>query len=305
MGWQKLGLVYCANGETVWQRSHAFLPTPWLREDGTIRVFVAFLDDGRIGRIGYVDVDAQNPLKVLRVSEQPVLDVGCAGAFDDNGVTPMCIVPVGQKLRLYYTGWQLVQNVRYMLMTGVATSADGGDTFKRQSEVPVLDRCNSELTVRTAAHVRREAGRWRMWYIGGSGVITVNDKLVPTYDLRYLESKDGLRWGGPGRVLLRPEGNDEYGFGRPYLKPTQVGYEMVYSIRSRSRGYSLGHATSSDGLNWARLGELPLRPKSSAHDWDGNMQCFGAVQETADGRYLFYNGNDHGRTGFGVARWAS
>jgi hypothetical protein len=31
------------------------------------------------------------------------------------------------------------------------------------------------------------------------------------------------------------------------------------------------------------------------------MVCFGAVQSTSFGTYLFYNGNRYGGTGFGVA----
>jgi hypothetical protein len=34
------------------------------------------------------------------------------------------------------------------------------------------------------------------------------------------------------------------------------------------------------------------------------MLCFPYVIETRSGRYLFYNGNEYGRSGFGVARWS-
>jgi hypothetical protein len=44
--------------------------------------------------------------------------------------------------------------------------------------------------------------------------------------------------------------------------------------------------------------------KPSHEGWDSQMLCFPYVIETRSGRYLFYNGNDYGRTGFGVARWA-
>ena len=43
MKWEKLGLVYGARGETEWQHSHAYIPTPVAFGD-YIRVFVSFWD---------------------------------------------------------------------------------------------------------------------------------------------------------------------------------------------------------------------------------------------------------------------
>lgn len=300
--WEKLGRVYNAGGEAPWRRSHAFLPTPFLLSEDAIRVFVAFLDEKQIGRVGYVDVATQDPMQVLQVSEMPGLDIGLPGAFDDNGVTPMCAVKRGKQLHLYYTGWQLSHTVRYLLFAGLAISEDQGLTFSRQSRVPVLDRSDSELIVRTAPCVLHHRGTWKMWYIGGSDTLLVNDKQVPRYDMRFLESADGSSWGKEGRIVLSPDGEDEYGFGRPDVLETADGFEMWYSIRTRSKGYRLGYARSPDGLNWQRLDHL-VGIAPSASGWDSAMQAFSACVDTRHGRYLFYNGNNYGETGFGVARW--
>jgi hypothetical protein len=295
---QKLGHVYGASGETPWRASHAFTPTPVLISPDVIRIYVAFLDAESVGRIGYVDVAARDPLSVLAVSDRPVLDIGSPGAFDDSGVTPMMIVRQPGALWLYYTGWQLSTTVRYLLFVGLAKSTDGGLTFERYMRTPILERCNQELIVRTASCVI-PGEPWRMWYIGGSQTILVKGKQVPTYDLRYLESNDGSAWSGPGKVLLRPQG-DEYGFGRPWILPCANGYEMFYSIRTKANGYHLGYALSDDGLSWVRRDDdLVFRGSSAA--WDRSMQAFSALVETRYGTYLFYNGNDHGRTGFGAA----
>lgn len=304
--WEKAGLVYCAQGDLPWRQSHAFIPAPYLLSDEVIRLYVAFLDAAMIGRIGYVDVSAGDPTKVLGVSDTPALDIGAAGRFDDHGVTAMTVTTAGGELRLYYTGWQLDPEVRYRLFTGLARSTDGGETFTRTSDAPILGSTDAERTIRTAAHVVCEGGLWKMWYIGGSETIVVNGKQVPTYDMRYLESADGKSWGPRGRVVLAPDHVDEYGFGRPYVLRTSSGYEMWYSVRTRSRGYHLGYAVSGDGLQWARQDHLArLAPTAADSDsnWDAQMQAFTAIVDCKYGRYLFYNGNDYGRTGFGVARW--
>src|SRR5574341_1199040 len=165
MIWRKLGLVYRPAREYDWAVSHAFVPTPLMIDETTIRLYVAFLDQTKVGRVGFVDVDARDPLKKLRISASPVLDIGDPGTFDDSGVTPMCIVPHEKALYLYYTGWQNGVKVRYYLFTGLAISVDGGYQFTRLSRAPVLDRSDGELFIRTAAHVHAAEECWKIWYV--------------------------------------------------------------------------------------------------------------------------------------------
>lgn len=67
-------------------------------DERRIRVYVAMCDASTVGRIGYVDVDARDPTKVLAVSARPVLDIGEPGCFDDNGVNPISIVRCGDEV---------------------------------------------------------------------------------------------------------------------------------------------------------------------------------------------------------------
>src|SRR3990167_6130982 len=86
MYWKKIGHVFSPDGKTGWRKNSALTPTPFLLNDQIIRVYAGFRDDEGISRIGYVDVDSQDPTKVLSISENPVLDRGRDGCFDDNGV---------------------------------------------------------------------------------------------------------------------------------------------------------------------------------------------------------------------------
>lgn len=300
MTWEKLGRVYVASGERPWAQSHAFLPTSMMLDDDRIRVLVALRDAAGVGRVGAVDVDARDPRRVLAVSPEPLFDVGAPGTFDESGVTPVWLVPHEGRLYLFYVGWQLGQRVRYYLFTGLAVSDDGGDSFTRVSQAPVLDRSDGELFVRAAPCVRHEDGRWRMWYIGGDRWVDVGGKQLPSYDLRHVESPDLTRWPARGAVSMEPQGDDEHGFGRPYIVQEGGRYRMWYSVRTRSRGYRLGYAESTDGLAWERRdGAAGLDPSPSG--WDSEMVCYGCLQPTRHGTYLFYNGNNYGETGFGVA----
>lgn len=301
--WRKLGRVYVADGEASWATSHAYVPTTVRLRDDLIRVYCAFRDAEGIGRVGFVDVDVEDPTRVVSVSERPVLDIGAPGRFDDNGVTPLSIVRLDDgTLRLYYAGWQLGVRVRYFLFTGLAESTDGGQHFKRVSEVPVLDRSDGETSTRTGGIVlRAPGGGWRMWYAGGSDWIAGSGERPdrPSYALRCAESGDGVTWPASGTVCLAP-GPGEHGFGRPAILADGDLLRMWYSRRLLDVGYRIGYAESRDGRAWVRMDDHAGIDVSET-GWDSTMQSMAAIEQTPAGTYLFYNGNDYGATGFGVA----
>jgi hypothetical protein len=299
--WEKLGRVYVAQGEQPWAQSRAYLPTSVALGGDRIRVFVAFLDADQVGRLGYVDVDAADPTRVLEVSERPLLDVGQPGAFDDSGVNPLSVFRHDGSVWLYYVGWQRSTRVPYLLFTGLARSGDDGATFSRHARVPVIDRTDAEPMMRSGTFVGpAPGGGFRAWYVTGDRFAESRGRLRPVYAMRYMESPDGITWPDEGTPCLEPIAPDEYGFGRPYVLDDGDRLRMWYSVRSHSRGYRLGYAESTDGVSWDRRdGEVGI--DVSADGWDSEMIHCGWQQQTAHGTYLFYNGNGYGATGFGVA----
>jgi hypothetical protein len=296
--WRKLGLLYVPDGTRGWARTHAMLPTPFKLSPDVLRLYVAHLDEASVGRISYVDVALSGSPRVLRAAEEPLLDIGAAGAFDDNGVVSSCVIPVGDGVRMYYSGFQRQKKIPYTILSGIASSGHPDGPFSRRSQVPVLDRRDGELFFRAAPYVLREEGRWRMWYIGGSGWIHTEGKSLPSYSVRHLESADGLDWSAESFECFAPRA-DEIGFGRPFVVRDGPLYRMWYAVR-RISGYRLGYATSWDGLSWTRKDEeVGISP--SQDGWDSEMIAYPAVVQGPDGWLLFYNGNAYGRTGVGVA----
>jgi len=300
MRWEKRGLIYVPDGSRPWARSHAFPPTPHLRDDGILRIYVSFCDEDMVGRVGFVDVEANDPSQVLRVAQDPVLDIGTDGSFDENGVLPLSVVEVDGLLFLYYVGYQLGTKVRYYQFTGLAMSDDGGETFSRVSRAPVLDRSDSELTTRGSAFVIKDGDRFRMWYAAGSDWTQVRDKALPVYTIRYLESPDGVHWPEEGRSCLGFEDEDEHALARPWVVNDGARLQMFYSVRTRSRGYRIGYAESGNGIAWTRKdGEAGI--DVSRRGWDSEMIAYGSIFRHQGVTRMFYNGNGLGRAGFGYA----
>lgn len=301
--WRKLGLVYAPDGTRSWAK-HSFLtPTPWRLSDRIIRVYGGLRDDAGVSRIGFVDVDARDPTRVVGQCAGPALDVGEPGMFDDNGMIlgDLAADPEGG-LRLYYVGFQLVDKVKFLAYSGLAVSTDGGTVFERLSPTPILDRAPDRRFIAAIHTVLHENGVWRVWFSAGHGWETIGGIPYPRYDIWYTESPDGRRFPNPATLCLGT-GPGEYRIGRPRVRRLSADrLEMRFTYDTLDKRYRTGTALSADGVTWTRDDGLTgIAP--SAGGWDGEMLCYPAIIE-ADGRhFMFYGGNGMGRTGFGVAEW--
>jgi predicted GH43/DUF377 family glycosyl hydrolase len=300
MQWRKLSLIWGPDGSQPWARHSALQPTSISLDDNTIRVYAALRDGEGVGRVGFVDVAGNDPTRVLRIAERPALNIGRPGAFDENGVVPTAVVARDGKLYLYYAGYMLGHKVRFIAFGGLAVSTDGGDTFERVHEAPITDRTDDELYFRVIHCLLKEDGVWRAWYGGGSRYISHDGQTLPVYDIRYMESPDGFTWPDHGRVVLTFEGEAEHRVGRPCVVKSGELYRMFYGAATKESNYRLAYAESHDGLRWTRKDkELGIEPTPGS--WDSDMAAYPNFLRHGDQTYLFYNGNDYGRQGFGCA----
>lgn len=298
MRWRKHGQIYSPDEGQSWSKSGCLTPTPILIGD-TIRVYASFRDASGIGRIGYVDVAASNPSHIIRVSEAPVLDVGQPGCFDDNGIILGDVVPDGEKIRMYYVGFQKVARAKFLAFSGLAVSHDGGDSFSRLKKSPILDRSDEGLYIRAIHAVLPENGKWRIWYSAGDGWETIEGNLYPRYHIRHQSSIDGIHFSECGDVCLKGIGN-EYRLGRGRIYPHPAGYQMLFTKGTPDGSYTPGYATSPDGLHWQR-DDAALGISLSDSGWDSRHLFYPTLIQYQRHTWMFYNGNDMGADGFGYA----
>lgn len=299
MKWRKLGLIYAPQGNLWWAKSYATIPTVDVLDDRILRVYFASLDKNQFGRIGYVDLDATNPRRILHEPNEPILDLGEPGAFDDSGVNPSCVVNVGGEKYLYYIGWQRCELVPYMLFAGLAIG-DSNNNFVKRHRIPVLDRTDKEPFTRSATSIIFENGIFKNWYVSAFNWIVIDSIKYPTYVIKYATSTDGIIWQSYDYICINFKNDDEFGFGRPWVVRDADKYSMWYSIRSKNAPYKIGYAESSDGISWTRRDDEAGIERSET-GWDSQMICYPCVVDAVGKRYIFYNGNRHGSTGFGCA----
>jgi hypothetical protein len=307
MAWEKKRWLFGPSNGAPWMKSHAQIPTV-LDLGDRLRVFFSSRPQPGVSMLGYVDLDARDPSKVLFVTEQPVVPLGGRGCFDEFGVMPSSVHRVGDEVWLYSIGWQRGQSVPYLNAIGLLVSRDDGATFQRPFAGPVLDRTPHEPYSTMSPCILRRHDLWHMWYGSGVDWIDVDGKVEPIYLIKYASSKDGLVWDRPD-ILCIPGATPEEANTRPAVVEEGGAFRMWFSFRGSHdfRGgadaYRTGYATSTDGKTWERDDALAGISPGEAGAWDSDMVAYPHVVDTAYGRYLFYNGNGFGAAGFGYAVW--
>ncbi len=307
--WIKRGLIYSLDNRLPWARSHAQIPTVDVLDHERLRIFFSSRDGMNRSQIARMDVDAQKPAVILDIQAEPLLTLGKPGTFDDCGMMPSSVVDWRGEKYLYYIGWNVRNTVPYHNSVGVAVSDDGGRLFRRVFDGPVMDRTPEEPYFCATTCIRIENGIWRNWYLSCTGWEMIAGRMEPRYHLKYAESDDGIHWRREGRVAIDYASPAEGGIVRASVRKDGDRYRMWYCFRglvdyrsTLANSYRIGYAESGDGLVWKRLDDQ-AGIELSDEGWDSLMLAYPEVVDVGNRRYMFYNGNGFGQTGFGYAEW--
>ena len=144
-----------------------------------------------------------------------------------------------------------------------------------------------------------EDNKWRVWYGAGNEFIPGPGKTLPVYNIRYMESEDGRLFPDKGKVVLDIK-DGIYRVGRPNVIKNGKYYEMFYGYSTKELPYRLAYARSEDGRNWVEDKNY-LGLSYNQEDFDSNMSAYPGVVFIEEKQFMFYNGNNYGFEGIGLA----
>lgn len=298
MKWKKLGRIFNPNilGNRGLQAS--LMPiVEDIDSNGLVKVYFSPRDHNNCSEVHWFEINLNSPNQIIRISSQPLLVKGKTGAFDDSGITLGSIVQNDSTKRLYYTGWNLTVKVPMNNSIGVAEFDSNGKLF-RYDDGPIMTRTLNEPYSCASPFVMFEKGIYRMWY---ASMDKWNDSSVTPlhyYNIKYAESYDGLDWKRKTNVCIDYT-KDHYAFGRPFVLKEDGKYKMWYAYRGDH--YKIGYAESHNGIAWNRQDE-DVGIDTSVSGWDSEMIEYPYIHDHKGVRYMFYNGNQFGKTGIGLAK---
>jgi hypothetical protein len=314
MKWEKLGKIFDPRDHALPSGCKEYAQSPQVVVfPEFVRIYFSTRERDAVGKflshVAFVDMD-RDFKRIRRVSSHQVIPLGDRGTFDEHGIFPISPLRVDNRLFAYTTGWTRRVSVSTDSGIGLVISDDGGETFSRHGQGPVLSASLHEPFLVSDGFVIRRAGRFHMWYIYGQRWIRVASDTPPdrVYKIAHATSADGVTWTKSQRDVIP----DRIDADECQALPTVVFHDGLFHMvfcyrhatdfrRNPARAYRLGHATSVDLLHWER-DDAPLLPMGAAGEWDCNMQCYPHMVSVDQALYLLHNGNEFGRFGFGLAR---
>lgn len=293
--WKKLGNIF--------NEHHAQHPVVDVYVD-FFRIYYSTRIDGK-SRPMFIDVDKNNPTKVIRKCEKPILELGDRGSFDWAGIMPTDIVTIDGVKHLYYIGWSLRQDIPYHNSLGLALSYDNGKNWTKYSKGPILSTSHLEPGYVGTIDVIKDEKDYKGYYLSCRNWSEYENNIEPIYDLKLATSTNGKDWLPTNKICI-PLQEDEGGISSASVIKIKDIYYMWFSVRKKfnyrnniDNSYRIKMATSFNGLDWNRINSNEI--DISDNDWENFMVCYPEIVSHNDNLLMFYNGNGFGKSGIGLA----
>lgn len=245
-------------------------------------------------------------MKELDINQVSKIDLslGEAGFFDEDGMMPTCAKVINGHVFLYYIGWNRASSVPFRNALGLAISHDGGRSFEKYANGPILDRSVYDPCFVASCDVIDSDDKFLMYYLSCMKWDIRDGEKIHSYHIKLAESSDGIHWHRDGKVMIDFKSSLEYAISTPRVLKSDKVYHMWYSYRGseRSSNYEIGLAHSKNLYDWIRNDEN-FELNSSRETWDKDMICYPFVFQYDDEFFMLYNGNGYGKSGIGLATW--
>ena len=294
--WQRLGNIF---------KSHwAQVPVAVHLEKDIYRIFYSRRIKGKSYPY-YIEFDVCKKI-ITKNPVGPILKLGRRGSFDWAGIMPTEIVNFKNRSFLYYIGWSRREDVPYHNNLGLAVSRPRSNLWKKYSEGPIFSTSRHEPGYIGTIGIIRSQKKFFGLYLACRKWKKIKKRIEPIYDLKIATSKNGLDWAPikNGLRLLAGEG----GLSKASIIKLGKKFYVWFSSRAAKdyrnnpkNGYKIICATSKNIFSWRRIKKYEIKCEKK-HKNETKMVAYPHVIKHKKILYMFYNGNEFGKTGIFLAK---
>lgn len=301
MAWKKLGLLFSPQGSHPQLLSHAANPMPILLKGDIFRIFFSGRDCINRSSVGYVDIDLIQR-KVISYIDEPVFTYGKKNSFFSDGVSIGNFYEENGRLFILFMGWHKPQNSHWRGEIGrLIVNKDWSLTLDGDGPFIPLDPLDPISLSYPWVHKDDQNGGYHMWYGSTLSWDAGNGDMV--HVIKHARSVNGEGWDKTGSAIPYSL-NIAQAFSHPsVLVDEHNTHHMWFSYRGgNGMAYRIGYSRKEEGAIWSQpLDEGGIMPSSAG--WDSEMVEYPYVFCHKGNRYMLYNGNGFGKSGFGLAIW--
>jgi hypothetical protein len=298
MKWRKLGRLYEPKPLHPKLMSHAANPLPIFMGGDIYRIFYSGRDCQNRSSVGYVDINIANQA-VVYIHDQPVFEHGPEQSFYSHGVSIGNCYEVNGQRYILFMGWQCPLGQHWRGEIGrLKLETDGSLILESEHPLIAIDEID-RISLSYPWVLQNAKGVYQMWYGSTTTWDAGNSEMI--HSIHYAQSRDGHQWQREG-IAVPYKLNIAQAFSRPSVIQEKDGNaKMWFSYRSgRGESYRIGYAVSQDSQAWElKLNETGIN--ISVNGWDSEMVEYPFVFDHKGQRFILYNGNNYGETGFGLA----
>ncbi|MEO0372767.1 MAG: hypothetical protein AAF231_15030 [Pseudomonadota bacterium] len=300
--WEKLGQLY---DPTVRDKRHPKLITHCANplavplEGDVFRVFYSGRDANKRSSVGAVDINIATR-QIVQDHHAPFFEHGPLGSFYADGVSiGNCYRAADGRDYILFMAWQVPPDAHWRGDVGRLRLTEA-KTLELADPTPHLSSDEIDPVSLSYPWVQpMPQGGYEMWY--GSTITWDAGNGEMEHVFNHATSPDGHTWQKHGQAVPSPVGVAQ-AFSRPTVATrADGGLEMWFSYRGPpGRTYRIGYARAEDRAAWI----LDLDASGidvSPSGWDSDMIEYPFIFDHGGERYMLYNGNGFGATGFGLA----
>jgi len=297
MKWIKSGRMYEPETSDPYLLTHASNPLAVQLKEDIYRVFYNGRNMENKSSVSYVDIDIIKR-KIVYDHKKPLFKFGDDNTFYSHGVSIGCTYRVEESVYILFMGWQCPEGQHWRGDIGRLKMTDSNSALQIDPSVPFITTDKVDPVSLSYPFVIFDKGIFKMWY--GTTIDWSSENGEMIHVIKYAESEDGINWNKKGLAIPYNIGEAQ-AFSRPAVLVRDGVYHMWYSYRSGDGSkYKIGYSISHNGIKW-KSDNLNSGIAASEEGWDSEMVCYPYVFTHKEKTYMLYNGNSHGKTGFGLA----
>ena len=294
---KKNGLIIKAK-DISWVKNHLWVPTAYKLDQSKIIVFFAGRNFQNESDIGYFVYDT-NFKKVIKISKKPILTRGELGTFDDSAAIPSHVIKIGKKYFMYYVGWTKGYKVPFFSSIGLATSSNIYGPYKKVGKAPIIGRTNEDPLFVATCFVDKKKKLFEMYYTSNLTWKKKKRKIIPLYLIKRCTSKDGFKWKLNKSRIIHFKDKSEVAITRPWIIEYKKQRVMLFSCKKKF--YKIYTALEDKKNNSWKRKSLISFSNNLKYKFDNKSQEYCSVIKIKQSYYMFYNGNNYGKEGIGIA----
>jgi hypothetical protein len=278
--------------------SHASNPVPVHLKDDIFRVFFSSRNALNQSSVSYVDVDIIKE-QVVEFEGKIIHQFGPKGSFFADGISVGDVYSIKNQSYMLFMGWQSEGLNHWRGDIGRFKLINNSELELNPIRPFMGIEPPNDLISLSYPFVLYDDGIYKMWY--GSTLDWTSENGEMIHSINYATSIDGEKWDRKGIAI-----DYQIGVAQAFSKPTIIKkngiYHMWYSFRSGDgTPYRIGYSNSEDGIKWNNFfNESGISVSETG--WDSQMVCYPYVFSHKNEIYMLYNGNEYGKTGFGLAK---